>query len=128
MRMRVLRAAVVAVALGLATTAGAQWSGRSWQSLSPEERQRAWENYQRYRDMPGGRQQMIDRRYQQFQQMPPDQHRSTIEQAHDESPCRFIDPAQRTHIELEWGCTEGQGWSTFLFEAPEVGDAQLAPE
>src|SRR5262249_175529 len=42
-------------------------------SLSPEEQQRAWENYQRYRDMPNGRQKMIDRRYQQFQQMPPEQ-------------------------------------------------------
>jgi hypothetical protein len=71
MRARVLRSAL-AIGVLLASVASAQ-TGRSWQSLSPEEQQRAWENYQRYRDMPDGRQRMIDRRYQQFREMPPEQ-------------------------------------------------------
>jgi hypothetical protein len=73
MRSRVLQAACLGGVL-LASVAAAQ-PGRSWQSLSPEERQRAWENYQRYREMPDGRQRMIDRRYQQFRQMPPEQRK-----------------------------------------------------
>lgn len=68
-RFRLALAAGVLVA----SVAAAQWSGRPWESLSPEEQQRAWDNYQRYHNMPDGRQRMIDRRYQQFQQMPPEE-------------------------------------------------------
>ena len=87
MRSRVLRAALAAGVL-FASVAAAQ-PGRSWESLSPDERQRAWENYQRYRDMPGGRQKMIDRRYQQFRQMPPEERqrlRQNYEQYRGQRP------------------------------------------
>ena len=64
---------MVALALGLLPllAAAQPWAGRPWQELSPEDRQRAWENYQRYQQLPEGRQRMIERRYQQFQAMPP---------------------------------------------------------
>ena len=68
---------LLALALGLSTPlAGAQWTGRGWQELSPADRQRAWENYQRYQQLPEERQRMIDRRYERFQTLsPPEQQR-----------------------------------------------------
>src|SRR5205085_541699 len=68
-----MRTAIRVAALGLLLSpavAGAQWPTRGWQDLSPTDRQRAWENYQRYEQLPEDRRRMIERRYQQFQQMP----------------------------------------------------------
>src|SRR5438132_1555861 len=42
--MRLARLLVVAVGLS-AAVASAQWGGRDWQDLSPDDRRRAWENY-----------------------------------------------------------------------------------
>lgn len=70
-----LRPALALLLLALvAGSAGAQEApNRPWNQLSPQEQQRAWENYQRFQHLPGSRQQMIERRYQQFQTMPPQQ-------------------------------------------------------
>jgi len=54
--------AIVLLALTLAAPAAAQWNGRRWQELSPEEQERAWENYQRYQQLPDQRRDMIERR------------------------------------------------------------------
>ena len=45
--------------------------GRPWQSLTPEEQWRAWENYQRYQQLPEQRQRMLQKRWEQFRAMPP---------------------------------------------------------
>src|SRR4029077_4768734 len=66
------RPGIALVALALALPAAAQqWGGRPWHQLTPEEQQRAWQNYQRYQQLPEQRQRMIERRYQQFQALPP---------------------------------------------------------
>jgi hypothetical protein len=66
---------VVLAILGLVglvlPAAGQQAGSRPWQQLTPEEQQRAWENYQRYQHMDAERQRMMEQRYRQFQAMPP---------------------------------------------------------
>ena len=66
--------------------------GRPWQSLTPEEQWRAWENYQRYQQLPEERQKMLERRYQQFRAMPP-QERQRLRRNYD--TYRGFDPGQR---------------------------------
>ena len=56
-----------------AATAGAQPYGRPWHELSPDEQQRAWENYQRYQRLPEQRRRSMEERYRQFRAMPPEQ-------------------------------------------------------
>jgi len=53
--------------------------GRPWQSLTPEEQWRAWENYQRYQQLPEQRQRMLQKRGEQFRAMPP-QERQRLRQ------------------------------------------------
>jgi Spy/CpxP family protein refolding chaperone len=87
------RLASLALLVLLASAAAAQpWGGRPWQQLSPEERQRAWDNYQRYRELPEQRQRMLERRYRQFQAMPP-QEQQRLRQNYD--AYRGFDPGQR---------------------------------
>ena len=66
--------------------------GRPWQSLTPEEQWRAWENYQRYQQLPEQRQKNLERRYQQFRDMPP-QERQRLRQNYD--TYRGLPPRQR---------------------------------
>jgi hypothetical protein len=75
------------------TPVGAQRpAGRGWQDLSPDERSRAWQNYQRYRQLPEHKQRTLDRRYQQFRSMPPqEQDRLWRNYEH----YRGLDPGQR---------------------------------
>src|SRR5205814_1037069 len=89
--MRLARLLVVAVGLS-AAVARAQWGGRDWQDLSPDDRRRAWENYQRYRQLPEERQRMLDHRYQQFQALPP-QEQQRLRQNYQQY--RGLDPGQR---------------------------------
>ncbi len=53
----------------------AQRFARDWGQLSPEEQRRAWENYQRYRDMAPSRRDTYEQRYQRFQKLPPQEQR-----------------------------------------------------
>src|SRR5439155_1591774 len=61
---RVAAIAVLVLALGARGARAQEWNGRPWQSLTPEEQRRAWENYQRYQQLPEERQKMLERRYQ----------------------------------------------------------------
>src|SRR5439155_1355640 len=63
--------AVVLLALAAPAARAQERHGRPWQELTPEEQWRAWENYQRYQQLPEERQKMLERRYQQFRAMPP---------------------------------------------------------
>ena len=74
---RVAAIAVLVLALGARGARAQEWNGRPWQSLTPEEQRRAWENYQRY---------------QQFSAMPP-QERQRLRQNYD--TYRGFDPGQR---------------------------------
>ncbi len=74
--MRVTRAvlAVVAAGLLLATPGEARRIqdprlARSWEELSPEERQRALRNFQRYRSLPESSRKRMDRSYESWQQL-----------------------------------------------------------
>ncbi len=90
MRVSLLFAALL---LG-ATVAAAQPGpgGRPWGQLSPEERQRAWENYQRYRELPEQRQRSLEQRHRQFQALPP-QEQQRLRQNYE--IYRGFDPNQR---------------------------------
>ena len=79
--MRPWSLALVALVLGLLANAGAQPS-RGWFDLSPEEQQRAWDNYQRYQRMPDHQRGRIEQRYQAFQALPP-QERDRVRQNYD---------------------------------------------
>jgi hypothetical protein len=86
-----MRRALLIGLLFLTTTAWAQ-EGRPWDQLSPEEQQRAWQNYERYRRLPPGRQRFMERRYQQFRAMPPDEQQR-LRQNYDRY--RELPPGQR---------------------------------
>jgi hypothetical protein len=66
------------VVLCLVLSAGVGWAQprqRSWNDLSPGERERALQNYQEYQRLPRERQQFIDRRYQRYRELPPQERR-----------------------------------------------------
>jgi hypothetical protein len=66
------------VVLCLLLSAGVGWAQprqRSWNDLSPGERERALQNYQEYQRLPRERQQFIDRRYQRYRELPPQERR-----------------------------------------------------
>jgi len=65
---------------------------RGWKDLSPEERNRAIQNYQRYQQMPERKQRLLDQRYQQFQSMPP-QEQQRLRRNYESY--RGMDPGQR---------------------------------
>jgi hypothetical protein len=68
----------VGVALCLALSGSLAWGQpgpRSWDELTPRERERAIQNYQEYQRLPRERQQFIDRRYQRYREMPPQARR-----------------------------------------------------
>ena len=69
MRGVVAVAGLLAVLVG--TVAHGQPQGRRWQDLTPQERERAWQNYQRYQQWPQAKQRALDQRYQQYQSLPP---------------------------------------------------------
>jgi ATPase subunit of ABC transporter with duplicated ATPase domains len=46
---------------------------QSWYELSPQERSRALENYQRFKKLSPERQRIIEERYQRWQQLPPEE-------------------------------------------------------
>jgi hypothetical protein len=65
------RTLLLAGCLLVATSALGQ--PRSWQDLSPDERARAWRNYQRFEALPPQRRQYLEDRYQRFRAMPPNE-------------------------------------------------------
>src|SRR5262245_51115475 len=44
---------------------------QSWQQLTPDQKRRALDNFQRYQRMPEASRQRLQQRYDRFQQMPP---------------------------------------------------------
>ncbi|MFN8543281.1 MAG: DUF3106 domain-containing protein [Candidatus Binatia bacterium] len=90
MRWRVfVAAALVAAATG---RAGGQSVPRGWDDLSPEEQRRAWQNYERYRQLPEPKRQQLERRYEEFRALPPEQQRQLRE---NYQSYRGLDPARR---------------------------------
>ena len=79
-------------ALLLASPAGAQRYARDWSDLSPDEQRRAWDNYQRYQQLPQNRRDQYDQRFQRYQAMPP-QEQQRLRQNYDQY--RGQDPAAR---------------------------------
>src|SRR6185369_3180075 len=68
-----LYTAIALVALA-ASIAGAQpWGGRPWNQLTPDEQERAWQNYRRYRQLPEEQQRGLERRYERFRSLPPEE-------------------------------------------------------
>ncbi len=51
---------------------GVAWRvAQAWEQLSPEDRARALQSYQRYQRLPESSRERVDRRYERFQGMPP---------------------------------------------------------
>jgi hypothetical protein len=48
-----------------------QKTDQSWYELSPQEKSRALENYQRFQKLPPERKRAIEEQYQRWQQLPP---------------------------------------------------------
>jgi hypothetical protein len=66
-------ASLVVVAVAGAAVAGPARYAQSWDDLSPEQRSRALENYQRYKKLPKNQQRQLDRSYERWQGMDPNQ-------------------------------------------------------
>jgi hypothetical protein len=80
---RSLPAILMLAACGAAPAAWAHDTGpRGWYDLSPDEQQRAWQNYQRYQQLPNRKRQAIEERYRQYQSLPP-QERQQLRQNYD---------------------------------------------
>jgi hypothetical protein len=78
---------VIAMMLLMATAvpSGAQRYVRDWNQLSPQEQQRAWDNYRRYQQMPQQRRDTIDNRFQRFQQQ---RLRQNYDMYHNQNPAQ----------------------------------------
>src|SRR5262249_28107608 len=92
---------VLAVMLLMATAApsGAQRYVRDWQQLSPEEKQRAWDNYRRYQEMPQQRRNSLENNFQRFQSMPPEEQQR-LRQNYD--AYRNQNPTQRQQFNEQY--------------------------
>ena len=86
------RLVVMALALAVAVPARAQRYARDWRELSPDEQRRAWENYQRYQQLPQRRRDQYEQRFRRFQTLPP-QEQQRLRQNYD--AYRGQDPAAR---------------------------------
>jgi succinate dehydrogenase/fumarate reductase flavoprotein subunit len=90
-------AAALVVAGWLAGHAAAQ--PVPWQDLSPGERQRAIENYQRYRGLPRDQQKRLDQRSRKFEEMP-SQERQRLRQTYEEY--QRMPPNQQKQLEQRY--------------------------
>lgn len=72
---------LAAVLLGVAACAAAE-PARGWFDLTPEEQQRAWDNYQQYQRMPEHQRGRIEQRQQTFQALPQEE-RERLRQNYD---------------------------------------------
>ena len=73
-----LYAAIALVALAASVASAQSWGGRPWNDLSPEEQERAWQNYRRYRKLPQEQQRLRDT-YQRYRGLPREQRREFTE-------------------------------------------------
>ena len=83
---------LVVLARGIAGAQVPPAPPRGGKDLSPDERNRAIQNYQRYQQMPERKRQLLDQRYQQFQSMPP-QEQQKLRRNYESY--RGMDPGQR---------------------------------
>lgn len=71
---------------------------QNWEELSPDQRSRAMENYERFQRMPRQSQRQVERRWQDFRQMPPseqDRIRRNFDTYRNMSPDQREDFADR---------------------------------
>jgi hypothetical protein len=94
---RVLLVALLGLALGGASAARGQ--SRAWDQLTPEEQWKAWQNYQRYQQLPEPKRRLLDQRFEQFRALPPAEQQR-LRQRYEEYQ-RF-DPAQRQRFEEKY--------------------------
>jgi hypothetical protein len=92
MRTPLVAAALLALALAPPSLRGEDRFARSWQELTPEEQRRAWETYQRYRQLPAPQQRSLERRYREFHALPP-QEQERLRQNYERY--RELEPGER---------------------------------
>jgi hypothetical protein len=86
----------IALSVGVGRADGPR---RSWEDLSPRERERALRNYQEYQRLPRERQQFIDRRYQRYRELPPQEQRR-LQQNYQEY--ERLPPGERQHFNRKY--------------------------
>lgn len=70
-RIALAFATTVAVTVAAGVRAEPPRLAQSWEDLSPDQRSRAMENFQRFQRMPPQSREQVERRWQDFRQMPP---------------------------------------------------------
>ncbi|HLK10491.1 MAG TPA: DUF3106 domain-containing protein [Candidatus Binatia bacterium] len=96
-----MRRAVIfaALALGIGAVSAVRGQSRGWDQLTPEEQWRAWQNYQRYQQLPEPKRRLLDQRFQQFRAMPPEEQQRLRQ--HYQEYQRF-DPGQRQRFDEKY--------------------------
>jgi len=79
---------------------------RNWQELSPDERQRALENLQRYNNLPESSRQRMDRSYENWQKLDPNE-RERVQRNYERY--RQMTPDQRRDFESKYKRWKGGG-------------------
>ena len=105
MRLRGLATAAVLVSmLAPAMAEVARGDGprlvQSWDQMSPQERDEARRNYERYRNLPPNQQRAVERNYDRWQQLPPqekDRLRGNYQRYREMSPEQRQDFQRRYH-------------------------------
>ena len=98
-------ATVLAMLHGPAVPTAAAWPrggdrlARNWQELSPDERQRALENLQRYNNLPESSRQRMDRSYENWQKLDPNE-RERVQRNYERY--RQMTPDQRRDFESKY--------------------------
>lgn len=107
-RRSLLIAAVLAAGLvGAMSGAGASiLLAENWRDLSPGQRYKALQNYQRHEQLPQDNQQDIERRYQRWQRMSPDE-RDRIRQNYER--LQQLPPSDRERFQRKYEKWRQQG-------------------
>jgi len=101
-RLAVVGALLLAPALPAAAARplrGGERLARNWQELSPDERQRALENLQRYNNLPESSRQRMDRSYENWQKLDPSE-RDRVQKNYEKY--RQMTPDQRRDFESKY--------------------------
>ena len=74
---RIARVAAALAAIWIFTAVASAWAGpgakyaRNWDELTPDQRSRALENYQKYKRLPEKKRRDVDRNYERWKGMKP---------------------------------------------------------
>jgi len=89
--------AALGALLGAAVVAHA--GDPEWNALTPQQRQRALQNYQQFQELPASRQRFLERRYERYRALPPGEQQHLQQQYRE---YRQLSPEERERFNRQY--------------------------